>query len=165
MAPEPDVNYNIKRERMQRERAGICMDMFPTKVQNSESRKCCVCGGQTQFFCDSGRCKVWACFYGRGLHGNPMETCMGKIHARYRKARKKLRRDLWSSKFYSRTCKYCSSNWFFTVKYICDPIRSRICLACIIWYTVLNYIVSIIPNLFVSISSFPTFLCQHRFFL
>ena len=102
VASEADVNYNyntVKNETLKRERAGSCMDMLPTKVANNKSRKCFVCGGQTQFFCDGGRCKVWSCFYGRGFHGDPMDTCTGKIHVRYRRARKRLRRDLKSWNF------------------------------------------------------------------
>ena len=95
VAPEANVNYNtVKSETLKRERTGSCIDMLPTKVADNKSRNCFGWAGQTQFFCDGGRCKVWSCFYGRGFHGDPMDTCMGKIHVRYRRTRKKDLRDL-----------------------------------------------------------------------
>ena len=94
VAPDPEVDYSValRNDKLKRKRAHECMDFVPTKVGREQKRKCFVCGRTTLFYCAGGRCQTWACFYGRGLYGNPFDTCLGKLHKRLIRARKKLRR-------------------------------------------------------------------------
>ena len=90
--PDPNVDREqiIRSERKRREKAAKCMDFLPIKVAKANKSRCLECKGWTQYHCGGGRCNVSACYYRRGDHGHPKDTCIGRLHTRFWKARQKL---------------------------------------------------------------------------